>query len=80
MVVRRGRRRPRHPAGPGRPGRGQPPGVTVWAERQALLEAWLDDVEPFVLAGATHLLHLQRPRAMAEALAGFFARHPLRGL
>jgi hypothetical protein len=51
----------------------------VWAERQALVEAWLDDVEPFVLAGATHLLHLQRPRAMAEALAGFFARHPLRG-
>lgn len=51
----------------------------VWPERQALLEAWLDDVEPFVLAGATHLLHLQRPRAMAEALAGFFARHPLRG-
>ena len=42
------------------------------------LEAWLDDVEPFVLAGATHLLHLQRPRAVAEALAGFFARHPLR--
>ena len=37
----------------------------------------LGDVEPFVLAGATHLLHRQRPRAMAEALAGFFARHPL---
>jgi pimeloyl-ACP methyl ester carboxylesterase len=49
----------------------------VWGERQALLEAWLGDVEPFVLAGATHLLHLQRPQAMAEALAGFFARHPL---
>ena len=30
----------------------------------------LGDVEPFVLAGATHLLHRQRPRAMAEALAG----------
>jgi hypothetical protein len=29
-----------------------------------------------VLEDATHL-HLQRPRAMAEALAGFFARHPL---
>ena len=55
------------------------PRLPVWGERQALLEAWLDDVEPFVLAGATHLLHLQRPRAMAEALAGFFARHPLSG-
>jgi pimeloyl-ACP methyl ester carboxylesterase len=49
----------------------------VWGERQALLEAWLGDVEPFVLEGTTHLLHLQRPRAMAETLAGFFARHPL---
>jgi pimeloyl-ACP methyl ester carboxylesterase len=49
----------------------------VWAERQALLDAWLADVEPYVLPDATHLLHLQRPRAMAEALAGFFARHPL---
>jgi hypothetical protein len=48
----------------------------VWGERQALLEAWLDDVEPFVLAGATHLLHLQRPRAMAEALAGLLRPAP----
>jgi hypothetical protein len=79
MVVRPAGRRPHPPAGPGRPRRRQPPRLPVWGERQALLEAWLDDVEPFVLAGATHLLHLQRPRAMAEALAGFFARHPLSG-
>ena len=51
----------------------------VWAERQALLQTWLTDVEPFVLPDATHLLHVQRPRAMAEALAGFFTRHPLPG-
>jgi pimeloyl-ACP methyl ester carboxylesterase len=49
----------------------------VWEERQALMRAWLPDVEPFVLEGATHLLHLQQPQAMAEALAGFLARHPL---
>jgi hypothetical protein len=26
---------------------------------------------------ATHLLHLQQARALVEALAAFFARHPL---
>lgn len=49
----------------------------VWEERQALLLAWLPNVEPLVLAGATHLLHLQNPRGMAEALADFVSRHPL---
>jgi pimeloyl-ACP methyl ester carboxylesterase len=49
----------------------------VWEERQALMLAWLPHVEPFVLEGATHMLHLQRPQAMAEALAAFLARHPL---
>jgi pimeloyl-ACP methyl ester carboxylesterase len=49
----------------------------VWEERQALLLAWLPNVAPFVLEGATHLLHLQNPRGMAEALAGFVSRHPL---
>jgi hypothetical protein len=27
--------------------------------------------------GAAHVMHLERPRAVAEALAPFFARHPL---
>jgi hypothetical protein len=49
------------------------------AEDQALEVPW--DFEQFYLreyrgvvdlADATHLLHVQRPRAMAEALAGFF--------
>jgi pimeloyl-ACP methyl ester carboxylesterase len=51
----------------------------VWEERQALLEAWLPNVEPFVLADATHMLHLQNSRGMAEALADFVSRHPLEG-
>jgi len=46
----------------------------VWEERQALLLAWLPDVEPFVLDGATHLLHVQNPGGMARALAAFVAR------
>jgi pimeloyl-ACP methyl ester carboxylesterase len=49
----------------------------VWNERQETLLTWLPKVEPFVLPGATHLLHLENPRGMAEALAAFFARHPI---
>jgi len=49
----------------------------IWEERQALLLAWLPNVEPFVLPAATHLLQVQNPRGMAEGLAAFFARHPL---
>jgi pimeloyl-ACP methyl ester carboxylesterase len=48
-----------------------------FVERQKLLLEWLPNVEPFVLPGAGHLLHLQNPRGMAEGLAAFFARHPL---
>jgi hypothetical protein len=35
------------------------------------------NVEPFVLEGAGHLLHLENPRGMAEGLAPFFDRHPI---
>lgn len=49
----------------------------VFHKRQEVLLAWLPNVEPFVLPDATHLLHLQNPRGMTEALAVFFARHPL---
>lgn len=49
----------------------------IFAQRQQLLLDWLPNVEPFVLPGANHLLHVQNPRGMAEALASFFARHPL---
>jgi pimeloyl-ACP methyl ester carboxylesterase len=49
----------------------------TFGPRQALLLAWLPNAEGFVLPEATHLLHLQNPAGMAEALADFFARHPL---
>ena len=51
--------------------------AATFPERRELLLAWLPDVEPFELPGATHLLHVQNPRGMAEALASFFARHVL---
>jgi pimeloyl-ACP methyl ester carboxylesterase len=37
----------------------------------------VDQAEPFELRGATHLLQVENPGAMAEALAAFFSRHPL---
>ena len=53
--------------------------VPTFPERLQLLVSWLPDVETFELADATHLLHWQNPRGMAEALASFYARHPLAG-
>jgi pimeloyl-ACP methyl ester carboxylesterase len=49
----------------------------IWNARQEMLLTWLPNVEGFVLPGATHLLYLENPRGMAEALAAFFGRHPL---
>lgn len=51
----------------------------IWSDRHEMVLAWLPKAEGFVLPDATHLLHVQHPRAMAEALAAFFARHPLKG-
>jgi pimeloyl-ACP methyl ester carboxylesterase len=50
----------------------------IWTERHELILAWLPKAEGFVLPDATHLLHVQQPGTVAEALAAFFARHPLR--
>ena len=49
----------------------------VWSRRQALLLGWLPNAEEFVLPGATHLLHVQNPRAMADRLVTFLGRHSL---
>jgi hypothetical protein len=49
----------------------------MFAERQKLLLQWLPNAEPLDLPGLTHLLHGQNPTAVAEGLAGFFARYPL---
>ncbi len=49
----------------------------TFPERMELLVSWLPNAEPFTLPSATHLLHVQNPRGMAEGLASFFARHPL---
>jgi len=51
--------------------------AATFGERRELLLDWLPKVEAFDLPDATHLLHVQNPRGMAEALAAFFARHPI---
>ncbi len=51
--------------------------VATFPERREVLLAWLPNAEPFDLPDATHLLHLQNPRGMAEGLASFYTRHPL---
>jgi pimeloyl-ACP methyl ester carboxylesterase len=51
----------------------------IWTARQQLLMTSLPKAEGFVLPDATHLLHVQNPREMAQALADFFARHPITG-
>ena len=51
--------------------------VPIWAERHDMLLAWLPKAEGFVLADATHMLHVEYPRAVAKALTAFFGRHPL---
>ena len=49
----------------------------LFVEGHDLVRQWLPQAEPFVLPEATHALQLMNARGMAEALAGFFARHPL---
>jgi hypothetical protein len=49
--------------------------VPTFDERRELLLSWLPTVEPFDLPGASHLLHVQNPYGLADALSGFFARH-----
>jgi pimeloyl-ACP methyl ester carboxylesterase len=49
----------------------------TFPERLQLLASWLPNAELFELPGATHLLHVQNPHGMAEALASFYGRHPL---
>jgi pimeloyl-ACP methyl ester carboxylesterase len=47
-------------------------------ETQAALCSWLPRAEPLVVPDATHLLQIANPRGVAEGLAGFLGRHPLR--
>ena len=73
------------PFGPSEASRIQQPVLAVLGEqsdvrfrqRHQLLLDWVPHIEPFVLAGAGHLLHLENPARLAKGLADFFTRHPI---
>jgi pimeloyl-ACP methyl ester carboxylesterase len=46
----------------------------TFPERMELLLSWLPNAERFELPNATHLLHIQNPGGMAEALDAFYGR------
>lgn len=48
----------------------------VWQQRQDLLTTWMSNAEPYVLDGATHMLHLENARGLAERLGAFFTHPP----
>jgi pimeloyl-ACP methyl ester carboxylesterase len=48
-----------------------------FGEVHNLLLMSLRNAEGFVLPGVTHLMQVQNPRGLAEAMAAFFARYPL---
>jgi pimeloyl-ACP methyl ester carboxylesterase len=50
----------------------------LWVEVAEALRSWLPDVEECTIEGAGHLLHVQRPSPVANGMASFFQRHPLR--
>ena len=52
--------------------------ATFWIDVAAYLRSWLSDVEERVIDGVGHLLHLQRPAPVADAIADFLGRHPIR--
>ena len=47
----------------------------LWVEIATVLRSWLPQVEDCTIEGAGHLLQIQRPEAVAQGLAGFFAAH-----
>ncbi|WP_406180860.1 alpha/beta fold hydrolase [Streptomyces sp. NBC_01006] len=49
----------------------------LWVEVAAFLGSNVPAVEECVIDGVGHLLHIERSRPVAEALARFLARHPL---
>jgi pimeloyl-ACP methyl ester carboxylesterase len=48
----------------------------LFVEGRDLLRSWFPQLDELALAGAGHLLHIERPRSAAEGLAEFFGRHP----
>ena len=48
-----------------------------YVESHEVFNEWLPSAEPFVLEGATHMLHWEDPEGVAASLLTFLARHPM---
>jgi 3-oxoadipate enol-lactonase len=49
----------------------------LWVEVASRLRAWLPALEECRVDGAGHLLHIQRPALVAQAIADFLGRNPM---
>jgi pimeloyl-ACP methyl ester carboxylesterase len=49
----------------------------LWVEVAAFLASSLPHVEECMIDGVGHLLHIQRPEPVAQAIAGFLTRNPM---
>src|SRR5690606_23947865 len=49
----------------------------LWVDVAAFLRRAVPQVEDCPIDGVGHLLHIERPRPVAVALAGFLAGHPM---
>jgi pimeloyl-ACP methyl ester carboxylesterase len=53
---------------------------TLWVEVAEALRNWVPDIDEHVIEGVGHLLHVQRPEPVANAMADFLGRHPIRAV
>jgi hypothetical protein len=69
------------PAEPGWPLRQRKPDGTASCAggRRPLLHSWFPQVEDCTIEGVGHLLHIQRPQPVAQAMAEFLAWNPMTG-
>lgn len=51
--------------------------AAVFQEAMARIESLLPNTESFSLPGATHLLHMEKPAPVSDALSSFLSRHPI---
>ena len=49
----------------------------LWIEVAEFLRYSVPDIEERTIDGVGHLLHIQRPAPVAEAIADFLRRHPV---
>jgi pimeloyl-ACP methyl ester carboxylesterase len=52
--------------------------LPVFHEGRDLVRSWLPQTEVAIIPDACHLLQMENPAAIGEALADFFSRHPMR--